>query len=219
MKKIAVIGLGNFGYTLAVSLAKEGCEVIAIDTDKGKIQSIKDSVSQAVLADAACKETLEKLGVGDVDAAVVCLGTRLDLGVMVTLFLKELGVGTIYAKAISDDHSRVLCLVGADKIIFPEKDEAQRLAKTVANPNVLEFVRLTEGYSVVEFPAPKKFHGRSLSELDLKNRFGIYVFAVRQPHNSELQLFPPAGYVVRDDDTLIIVGEEKKIEAFEGEFS
>ena len=217
MKKIAVIGLGNFGYTLAVSLAKEGCEVMAIDANKGKIQSIKDSVGQAVVANAASRETLERLGVGDVDVVVVCLGSRIDLSVIVTLFVKELGVPTIYAKASSDDYARVLALVGADEVIFPEKDEAIRLAKTVANPNVLEYARLAEGYNVVEFTAPEKFYGRSLATLDLKKKFGIYIFAVRKPHLSQMKLLPPADYVVQEDDTFIIVGEEKKLEAFEDE--
>ena len=219
MKKIAVIGLGNFGYTLAVSLAKEGCEVMAVDADKEKVQSIKDKVGQAVLTNAASRDTLERLGIGDVDVVVICLGTRVDLSVMVTLFVKELGVGTIYAKVSSDDHARVLALVGADEIIFPEKDEALRLAKTVANPNVLEYARLAEGYNVAEFPAPEKFYGRSLSDLDLRNKFGIYVFAVRKPHLSEMKLLPPASYVVREDDTFIIVGEEKNMESFEDEVS
>lgn len=219
MKKIAVIGLGNFGYTLAASLAKEGCEVMAIDADKGKVQSIKDQVDQAVLTNAASRDTLERLGIGDVDVAVVCLGTRVDLSVMVTLFVKELGVETIYAKASSDDHARVLALVGADEIIFPEKDEALRLAKTVANPNILEYAKLAEGYNVAEFPAPEKFYGRSLAALDLRKKFGVYVFAVRKPHLSEMNFLPPAGYVVREDDTLIIVGEEKNLESFEDEVS
>jgi len=214
MKQVIVIGLGNFGYTLATNLATEKCEVLAIDRNREKIQQIKDSVTRAVLADAADKETLAELGIRDADVAVVSLGDRIDVSILVTLFLKELGVKRILAKAISDDHGKVLKLVGANEIIFPEKDEAIKLAKSLIAPDILEYIKLSEDYSVAEIAAPEKFYAKSLKELQLRTKYGMEVLAIRRPLEGTLNVVPSPDYKIQPDDSLVVIGENKSLERF-----
>ncbi|MDD5084419.1 MAG: TrkA family potassium uptake protein [Candidatus Omnitrophica bacterium] len=216
MKQIVVIGLGNFGYTLATSLAEGKCEVLALDRDRERIQQIKDFVTRAVVADAADKDALAELGINDADVAIVSLGDRIDVSILVTLFLKELGVKRILAKAVSDDHGKVLRLVGANEIIFPEKDEAVKLAASLIVPDILEYIRLSEDYSVVEIAAPEKFYSKSLKELQFRTKYGIEVLAIRRPLEGTLNIIPSPDYKIQPDDCLVLIGENKNIEKFRG---
>ncbi|MEE9527301.1 MAG: TrkA family potassium uptake protein, partial [Syntrophobacteria bacterium] len=175
MGQFAVIGLGNFGYYLGSYLYEKGHEVIALDISKSQVQKMKDVVSQAVVADATDREALESLGISQVDAAVVCIGTRMQASILATLHLKELGIKSILAKATSEEHGRILKKVGASEIFFPEKDLAIGVASRLDNPNMLDYLPFIEGYSIVELAPPKEYVGKTLKELDLINRFGIQV--------------------------------------------
>jgi trk system potassium uptake protein TrkA len=212
MGQFAVIGLGNFGYYLARHLYEKGHEVIALDVNKVLVQKVKDEVTQAVVADATDREALEALGVSQVDAAVVCIGTRMQASILVTLHLKELGVKQIVAKATSEEHARILLKVGADEIVFPEKDLAIGVASRLDNPNMLDYLPFIEGYSIVELAPPKEFVGKTLKELDLINRYGIQVLAVKEIIPTGMILIPTAAFRVKDSDALIILGPEESLQ-------
>ena len=211
MGQFAVIGLGNFGYYLARRLYEKGHEVMALDVNKALVQKVKDEVTQAVVADATDREALEALGLNQVDAAVVCIGTRMQASILSTLHLRELGVKHIVAKATSEEHARILLKVGANEIVFPEKDLAIGVASRLDNPNLLDYLPFIEGYSIVELAPPKEFIGKTLKELDLINRYGIQVLAVKEIIPAGLTLIPTAAFRLKDSDSLIILGPEDSL--------
>lgn len=208
MGQFAVIGIGNFGYYLGRHLYEKGHAVLALDINKGQVQKIKDVVSQAVIADATDREALESLGISQVDAAVVCIGTKMQASILTTLHLKELGLKKILAKATSEEHGRILTKVGANEIFFPEKDLAIGVASRLDNPNMLDYLPFIEGYSIVELAPPKEFVGKTLKELDLINRYGIQVLAIKQIIPAGLTLIPRANFQVKDSYSLIILGPD-----------
>ncbi|MGD8370979.1 MAG: TrkA family potassium uptake protein [Syntrophobacterales bacterium] len=211
MGQFAVIGIGNFGFYLGRHLYEKGHEVVALDINKGQVQKIKDVVSQAVIADATDREALEALGISQVDAAVVCIGTRMNASILATLHLKELGIKNVLAKATSEEHGRILRKVGANEIFFPEKDLAIGVASRLDNPNMLDYLPFIEGYSIVELAPPKEFVGKSLKELDLINRFGIQVLAIKEIIPTGLTLIPKAHFQIKDSDSLIILGPDETL--------
>jgi trk system potassium uptake protein TrkA len=216
MGQFAVIGMGNFGYYLGRHLYEKGHEVIALDINKNQVQKSKDIVSQAVVADATDREALESLGISQVDAAVVCIGTRMQASILATLHVKELGVKRILAKATSEEHGRILKKVGASEIIFPEKDLAIGVATRLDNPNILDYLPFIEGYSIAELAPPKEFVGKSLKDLDLINRFSIQVLAIKEIVPERFTQIPTGAFLVKDSDALIVLGPDevlKKLQA------
>jgi trk system potassium uptake protein TrkA len=212
MGQFAVIGLGNFGYYLGRHLYEKGHEVIALDVNKSQVQKSKDIVSQAVVADATDREALESLGISQVDAAVVCIGTRMQASILATLHLKDLGIKSILAKATSEEHGRILKKVGASEIFFPEKDLAIGVASRLDNPNMLDYLPFIEGYSIVELAPPQEYVGKTLKELDLINRFGIQVIAIKEILPKGLILIARADFKVKDSDALIVLGPNEALE-------
>ena len=211
-KKFCVIGLGNFGFHVVETLDEEGHEVIAIDTDKDKVQSVKDICSYALLGDAANKAFLTSQGVQDMDAVVVSTGDRSHLSTLITLYLKELKVPRIFVKAINEDHGRILEKVGATDVIYPEKDMAKRIAHTMSSPNVLEFIPLAEEYSLSETEPPKHFIGKTLVELDLRRKYEVTVIAIKDVLTDQFIPAPPPTYVIKDSDVLILIGRTEAVE-------
>ncbi|MCD6560817.1 MAG: hypothetical protein B1H11_05880 [Desulfobacteraceae bacterium 4484_190.1] len=206
MKQFVIIGLGNFGYYLATYLYDKGQEILAIDKDPDRVQKIKDQVSQAVVADATDRKALEILGVKDMDAAVVCIGSDLSDSILTTLTLKDIGVKMILAKALSENHGRILLKVGASDILFPEKDLAISLAERLNNPNILDYLPFLEGYSIIQLATPDEFIGKSLSEIDIINRFGVMVVAVKEIIPERLNMIPTGKFILKDSDILILLG-------------
>lgn len=215
MRHIVVIGLGNFGGTLARALSERECHVTVIDRDQDKIQDIKDKVTQAIVADAADKGTLEEIGVQSADVIMVSIGDRVEASVLITLYLKELGAKRILAKANSEDHGKLLRSVGASEIILPEQDQALRLASSLVTPNVLDFIELGGDYSIIEFEAPKSFYAKTLKELELRSKYAVQILAVNNPLFEKPMPLPYGDYVVRPDDVFFIMGENKKLEQFQ----
>lgn len=211
-KKYCVVGLGNFGYHVVEALYRDNHEVIAIDSNKDKVQAVKDFCSYAILGDAANKEFLSSQGVGEMDAVVISTGDRSHLSTLITLYLKELKVPRIFVKAVNEDHGRILDRVGATDIIYPEKDMAKRIAHTISTPNVLEFIPLTEEYSMTETAAPRKFIGKTLIELDLRKIFNVTVIAIKDVMTDQFILAPPPTYIVKDSDVLMLIGKTEDVD-------
>lgn len=212
MKQFAIIGLGNFGHYLAIHLYKKGNEVLAIDKDANTVSEIKAQVSQAVVADATDRKAMEALGLDKMDAAVICIGSVLSESILATLTLKDIGLKQLYAKALSEAHSRILYKIGASEVFFPEKDQATALAERLHNPNMLDYFPFLEGYSIIEMAPPKTFIGQSLKELDLINRFGIQVVAIKELIPDRVNLIPTAQCVLKDSDIMILLGPNKNFD-------
>ncbi len=212
MKRFCVIGLGNFGYHVARDLFAAGHEVVAIDADPEKVRRIQDFTSYALIGDAADKEFLKGQGIGEMDAVVVSTGERSHLSTLITLYLKELKVPSILVKAISEDHGRILTKVGASEVIFPEKDMALKIARSLSSPNILEFMPLAEDFSITEAAPPAHFVGHTLIELDLRRKFNVTVIGVKDVLTDNFQTLPPADYVIKDSDLLVLIGRSTDVD-------
>ena len=208
--KFAVIGMGSFGANLARTLFERGNEVLAIDRDKNMTETAKDFTTNAVMTEAAVKENLHVLGVSEMDVVVVSLGHELEASVMTVLYLHELGVKRIVAKALSEDHAKVLEAVGATEVIYPEKDMAIRTALRLSSPDVIEYLPLVSGITIQEVAPPVRFIGKTLKELDLTNKYGLQVIAIKEVISDRITFIPKADFVIKDSDILVIIGEEKR---------
>jgi trk system potassium uptake protein TrkA len=209
--KFAVIGLGSFGSNVAKTLYEKGQEVVAVDISMDKVESMKAGATRAVHMDSTDKENLEALGINEMDVVIVSLGPEMEASILTVLYLHELGVKRIVAKALTEDHAKILDSVGATDVIYPEKDMAIRTALKLSSPNVLEYLPLTPEYGIQEIAAPGKFIGKSLKELDLINRFGIQIIAIKEIIPDRMVFIPKADFVIKDSDILVIIGEEKKL--------
>lgn len=211
MSQIVVIGLGRFGFHVAKQLHLAGHEVLAIDVDPHTVDEIREHCSRAIVLDAREKERIEALGIADFDVAVISLGERVDVSSLIALHLKELGVKRLITKAGSEDHGKLLRLIGVDQVIFPEREAAERLASRLTASNLLEFVPLGEEYSIHEIAPPDRFVGCTLEELKLRNRFGIQVIGVRDVLTGNVLLNPGPAFRVKDSDALVVLGRNEDL--------
>jgi trk system potassium uptake protein TrkA len=211
MKRVVVIGLGIFGSQLARQLYDKGIEVVAIDKNKDVVQRIKDHSTKAVLADATDKEVLESLGIDAKDTVVISFGEDLSASTLLTLYLKELKVKEIIVKVPNEDYRRILLKVGASEAIIPEREIANKVARSIISPNVLEYLPISEDYTIVELAPPTSFIGKSLAELDLRKKYQLQVIAIRDVLLEKLQMVPRASSIIKDSDVLVIIGREEEI--------
>jgi trk system potassium uptake protein TrkA len=212
--KFAVIGMGSFGASIARSLYESGEEVLAIDRDKARVEAVRANVSHAVIMDAADKENLDSLGLPEMDVVVVSMGPDLESSILTVLYLRELAVPRIVAKALSEDHVKILQAVGAHEVVYPEKDMAVRTAHRLASPNVLEYLPLLSGMGIQESAPPESFIGHALRDLDLRQKFGVQVLAVKELVPEKTTFVPTADFVIKDSDVLILMGDEKDLARF-----
>jgi trk system potassium uptake protein TrkA len=211
MKRVVVIGLGIFGSQLARQLYESGLDVIAVDKNRDVVQKMKDFSTKAVLADASDKDVLESFGIEENDIVVISFGEDLSASTLLTLHLKELKVKTIIVKVPNEDHKRILLRVGASEAIIPEREMANKVARGIISPNVLEYLPIADGYTIVELAPPTGYIGKSLSELDLRKKFQLQVIAIRDVLTDQLQLVPRANSIIKDSDVLVVIGKEEDI--------
>lgn len=209
MRSYVVIGLGRFGSAVAIELCELGSEVLAIDEDQTRIQSVADQVTHAVAADARDPAVLKALGVGNFDCAVVAIGGDVGGSALITVSLKELGVPQVVCKAQSHVHRRVLEKIGADKVIFPEYEMGVKLAQGLTHSSILNFIELSKDYGIVEAPVPRAWRGLTFQQAEIRSRYRVNVIAVRDRSTGELTVSPGADYVMRGDDDLVILGADQ----------
>ena len=208
MKQFLVVGLGNFGYYLASHLYQKGHDVMAIDTNSNLVQNIKNQVTQAIVADATDANVIASLGIKEIDTAIVSIGSILSNSILAVLNLQEIGVKKIVAKAINDPHKRILEKLGVQEIPFPEKDNAISMAERLDNPNLIDYLPFLEGYGIIELGVPKNFVGKTLKQINLTNRFGVQIVAIKEMIPERMQFIPKADFVLKDSDILILLGSE-----------
>jgi len=211
MKRFAVIGLGNFGFHAAKALWEDGHEVVAIDSDKHRVQAIDAFATEAVVLNATDKEALKSLGLEQMDGVIVSTGTKISTSILICLFLQEMGVKQILAKALDEDHGKILKRVGATQIIYPERDMAIRISRGLSRPNMLDFIPLAEDFDLVQVGPPREFIGKSLKELNLRARHNVHIIAIKELVPENFVLAPPAGFVIKDSDILIMLGKTEDI--------
>ncbi len=208
MAYYVVVGLGRFGHYLSLTLAERGADVVVIDKDVNAVEAIKDRVFQAVIGDGTSRNVLENLGVANAEAVVVALGPKMEESLLTVHNLKEIGVKRIVAKANSDAHGKILEALGADEIVFAEKETAVRVGHRLGNRNLLDFLPLNDRYSIREIVVPEHFIGKTLRELDLRSRFEVNVIAIKR---MEEILFPGGESLLNSNDHLVVLGSEKAL--------
>jgi len=211
MKRFAVIGLGNFGFYAAKALFEDGNEVVAIDSDRSRVQAIDTFSSEAIVIDATNRESLKALGLEHMDGVIVSTGTRISISILICLYLNEIGVKQTLVKALDDDHAKILRRVGATQIIHPERDSAVRVSRSLSRPNILDFIPLAEEYDLAQVESPRAFINKTLQELDLRAKHNVHIIAIKERSPENFMLVPPADFTIKADDILILLGKTDDI--------
>ncbi len=217
MNNFAIFGLGQFGFSIAECLMESSCEVLAIDRNPEKIEEIKDIVTMAVIGNVADRGTFDKFITENIECIIIGLGQNLEDSVLATLYAKETGIKNIIAKASTEDHGKILEHIGATEVVYPSKETAKRLATGLTNPNLLDYLPIYEGYSLIEINLPDDFLDKSLRELDLQKKYGIMVIAIKEAHTvadgktDSLSLFPSPDMKLARSMRLVVVGRDKDI--------
>lgn len=212
-KQFVVIGLGRFGSSVAKTLYSLGNDVLAIDKAEDRVQSVGNNVTHAVQADSTDENTLRSLGIRNFDVAVVSIGSDIQSSIMATLLLKELGVKYIIAKAQNELHSNVLYKIGADKVILPERDLGIRVAHNISSSNVLDYIELSQDYSIVEITAIPDWENKTLAELNMRAKYGINVMAIKR--NKDINVSPKAADMILKNDILVVIGGTEDLNKIE----
>lgn len=203
-KQIAVIGLGRFGSSLVKELSAMGHEVLAIDTCESRVNDMLDIATQAVEADSMDENVLKSLGLADFDVVVVAIGENLQANVLSTIMLKEMGVKKIIAKAQNELHGRVLDKLGADLVVYPERDMAVKVAHALVSNSVLEYISLSSNYSIIELITPRIFVGKTLAEMDLRSKYQVNIMAIKR--GEKIIVAPGPKEQILNRDLLVILG-------------
>lgn len=215
-KEFMIIGCGRFGRSVAVTLAELGHEVLVIDKDEDTINEISTSVTHAVSADVMIEGTLESLGIHNMDEVIVAMGSNFEASLMATAVAKENNVKTVIAKVSDKIHGRIMKKVGADRVIIPEKDSGIRLAYNISTSNILDYIEVSDDFSIMEVKPPKSWIGRSLAQLDIRNNYGVTVVAVKEEEVNEINVNPQPSYIFDESDIILVLGKYKKIEEIVG---
>jgi len=212
-KQFIVIGLGRFGFNLTTTLIHNGHEVLAVDKDNELVQNIAQIATHAVCADCTDEVVLAELGVSNFTHAVVAIGDDLQSSIMTTLLLKELKVPYVIAKAQDLKHGTVLKKIGADQIIYPERDMAIRLGNQLSSSSLIDYIELSDEYNLVEMYAPKAMYGLSLQKLNIRARFGCTILAIKS--DAGMNISPRAEDAIKEGDILLIIGSDADINQLE----
>lgn len=212
-KQFVVIGCGRFGTSVAVKLSELGCEVMAIDPSEETVQKISESVTYAIQADATDENALKSVGIRNFDVAVISIGEDIQASIMVTLMVKELGVKHIVCKAKNDMHAKVLYKIGADRVVFPEREMGVRVAKNLVSNKILDFIELSEDYTIVEIPPLKSWIGKSLLDIDVRAAFNINVIALKNGSKININVSPKE--LIKESDIMVVIGHNDDIKRIE----
>jgi trk system potassium uptake protein TrkA len=208
MKQIIVIGCGRFGYSTAKTLTKLGHDVMVVDQNPDIVKDISEYVAHAVQMDAIDEASFRTIGLRNFDVAIIAIGSDLQASIMGTLIAKEAGVPLVIAKAANETHGRVLSKIGADKIIYPERDMGMRVAYGLVSPNILDVIEFSPDYSIVETVAPEEWERKTLSELNLGKR-SLTIIAIKT--GEHINIVPSSETAINKDDVLVLLGSNKNL--------
>lgn len=221
MRRVGIIGAGRFGMALAQSLAESGAEVLLVERNGGLVQAASEIVSSAVQGDATSARALEEAGLGECEIAVVAIGSNIEASTLATANCKELGIPQVIAKASSEMHGKILSKLGADQVVYPDRDSAHRLAHVISSRGAFDLLEISEGYSVAEINVPESCRDRTLAQADLRNKTGVTVLCIRRldenPKRPRAVMMPGPNDLIHADDKLIVFGTRKQIDALSGE--
>ncbi len=207
MRQFAVIGLGRFGSSVARTLSDRGFEVLAIDSDEARVSEACEFCAHAVQLDATDERALKEVGIGDFDVAIVSIGENIEASTLITLLVKEMGVKTVVSKALNELHGKILRQIGADRVVFPERDMGVRVAESLTTPSISDYIELSPTHSILELSAPKAFASKNLRELDLRAKYGVTVIAIKR----KVPRLTPEGDTELSEKIVVAPRSEEKI--------
>lgn len=211
MKRCVVIGLGIFGNNIVRELSEKGFEVIAVDKNKEAVQRVRDLASKAIVADGTDKEIMDQIGIHEDDTVIISFGEDLAAATLITLHLRQLNVKTIIVKAPNEEHKTILEKVGATDVIIPEKEMANKVVRSLISPNMFDYLPLSDDYMIYEMAPPESFLGKTFAELQLRSQYNVMVIAVKDLLTDKVVTLPPADFMVKDGQVLVLVGKEADI--------
>lgn len=214
-KQYVVLGLGVFGSTIVKTLSEFGCEVLAVDKDSECVQRISDFATKAVIGDFTDVEFLSSLGIEEFDVGIVATGSHLEESLLAVLNLKEIGVPYIIAKAKNKRFMKVLEKIGADRVIRPEKEMGERVARSMLRKNITDLVEIDESYSIVEMKVPQAWVGHTLNNLNLRKLYGVNILGKRNNDTHNLELYIDPHYEIQMNDHFLMIAETERIEKFD----
>jgi len=213
MKQFAVIGLGRFGSSVAKTLSKMGYEVLGIDLDEEIVNNMAEILTYTVKADVLDEHTLQSLGIRNFDVVIVAIGRDMLASILVTVMLKNMEVNKVVAKAQTELHGKVLERIGADKVVFPERDMGAKVAKALVSKNIMEQIELSSECSIVEMVVPPIFINKTLEKSGARQKYGISILAIRR--GSDIIISPNADTIMLEGDILVVIGQDEKLSKFE----
>lgn len=209
-KEFVIFGVGDFGMNVAKTLSNSGATVMVVDKDENQLEKIVHEVTHTICADATNPEAMKQLGIRNYDGAIVGTGHSLETSVLITMQLKEMEVPFIMVKASTDIEGRILTRVGADKVIFPDREMGIRVGNDIMNGNYFEAIELSDEYSIVDMAAPSVWVGKSLQQLNIRSRYGVSIIGIRGLE--EININPAAEYKLKEQDVLIVLGHNTEIQ-------
>ncbi len=212
-RQFVVIGLGRFGTSVAETLYSLGNDVLAVDYDEEVVQNISNRVTHAVQVDANDENSLRALGIRNFDCAVISIGSNIQSSILATLLVKELGVKHVIAKATNASHAKVLYKIGANRVVFPERDMGVRVAHNLVSSNILDYIELSPDYSIAEVVSPEEWHNKTLRELNVRARYGINVMAIKR--NNDIDVSPSADNTIESGDIIVAIGNIEELNKLE----
>jgi trk system potassium uptake protein TrkA len=211
-RRMTVIGLGTFGAALASRLCKNGCRVTGVDSDKERVEGLKSDLYEAVIGDATDRETLQHLTLSDADTVFISMGEDITRSLLATLHAKELGARRIIVKGVTAEHGKILKSLGVERVVFPEVEIAESLADRITWPNIVDFVPIDPEYSFFEIAVPDSFAGKTIQQLDLRRKYGVWIVGVKDALSGKLQMLPAADFTLNDDQLLLVIGKQEEVQ-------
>jgi len=209
----AVVGLGRFGFAVASTLLQLGQDVIGVDNDAERVRQMGELTNSAMEIDATDQRALQQAGIGEADVAIVSIGENIEASLLVVMQVKDLGVPKIIAKAVTPLHGRILEKLGVTRVIFPEREMAERTARSLVIPNALDYIALSNEFSIIDVETPSSFVGRTLRDIELRPRYGLMLLAIKRLDGAARTTLvaPPADEVIRSGDTLTLLGQHEHL--------
>jgi len=213
MKQFLVIGAGRFGGSIATTLYNMGHDVLIVDQEEEPINQIADSVTHAILGNASDERTIKSIGASNFDVCVIAMGSDIQSSILMTIMLKESGAKYVVAKAQNELHAKVLYKVGADKVVFPERDMGAKLAQSLVASNIMDYIELSPEYSIVEISSLDEWIGNSLKDINMREKYGVNVMAIKKGDN--INVSPTAASIIEQDDVLIVIGHNNDLSSLD----
>lgn len=210
MKTVLIIGMSRFGHHLANKMAHFHNEVMIVDKDEKKLEDLTKIISNIKIGDCTHEDVLRSFGVDNFDICFVCIGTNFQSSLEITSLLKELGAKYVISQATRDIHAKFLLKNGADEVIYPNRDSAEKLAVRVSNEHLYDYIELDNEYSIYEIPALRQWLGRTIKETNIRAAFNVYIIGVKV--DNKAQFLPSVDYVFNQEDHLLVIGKKKDVD-------